>query len=145
MNEYQVSIYGDGIIYFNKPFFSALGGRNKYVKLAYWEEQNTIIFEFLPAKIEGDLDNYFKVSKSHSISGCSFLKYYNIYIIDKFIPIQKNIPGLGLMWTISLNKVRKKHTSFFKCIPYEELPEDHFVRQVVEDLPMLFNELGENI
>ena len=30
-------------------------------------------------------------------------------------------------------------------VPIEELPEDHFIRQVAEELPMLFNELGENI
>lgn len=32
-----------------------------------------------------------------------------------------------------------------RFVPMEDLPEDHFVRQVAEDLPALLNELGENI
>jgi len=31
-----------------------------------------------------------------------------------------------------------------RFIPIEELPKDHFVRQVAEELPALLNELGEN-
>ena len=39
---------------------------------------------------------------------------------------------------------QQKQPIKMEFIPIEELPEDHFVRQIADELPAVLNELGDN-